>query len=353
MLCESKTEQSCQLAEGEFPPRAISGKNYDFEEIKQQLLRGPRVTNLAPVFERIASGLTQRPRKEIYAAPEFLKQNQELADYHDILKRNFGTFLKHGCASIPFLLEELVRIGVAVNKLAKTTETSNKPFSFYETSSADGTAARTLAEYAAGRIYTLTDSPNEANEIEFKRLCSHSYSQFYKGCFADITPSLIKQRYGHFSGGFDVIWENTTFQMYGNFRDEQIAYVKRLLKPKGVMIFLEKMNHRDQAEYLRRESIKDTNFKSLYFSNEEISKKKSDIIETMERGQTTIESFTRVAYRHFEHVHLIWNSLNFYHIAASNDVDSIEKFLSFLENPHVPEQFATTELGELVPTIPL
>jgi hypothetical protein len=319
---------------------------YDFEAIRARLLSGPRITSLMPAFERIASGAAQRPHVRVTADPRFLQSDEEFNAYHDVLQRNFGTFLHHGCASIPFLLEELIRVGVAIVRLARARRETLR---YYETSSADGTAARTLAEYADGRIHTLTDSPNPANASVFQSLCGHAYSHFYEGSFADVTPALIDERYPSLSGGFDVIWENTTFQMYGAFRDEQLAYVRRLLKPNGLMLFLEKMKHDDPAEYARRESIKDREFKARYFSAAEIVAKKSEIIETMERGQVTLDEFTRVAHRHFEHVVLIWNSANFYQIAASNDAATMDAFLSHLRPPFVPGSFAVEPVGALVP----
>jgi len=230
---------------------------YDFDTIQSRLLCGARVSSLLPAFERIAQGSAQKPKETVVASPDFLSKNEELLKYHTVFQKNFGTFLNHGCASIPFLLEELIRVGIAINKMAMERKT---PLYYYETSSADGTVARTLAEYGMGKIHTLTDSPNEANQTEFYRLLNHKYSFFHRGCFAEITPLFISKKYPLFANGFDIIWENTTFQLYGNYRQEQIAYVKRLLAKNGIMIFLEKMLHQNNTEYLRRETLKEEKF---------------------------------------------------------------------------------------------
>jgi SAM-dependent methyltransferase len=149
----------------------------------------------------------------------------------------------------------------------------------------------------------------------------------------------VKDRYPMFRDGFDIIWENTTFQMYGNYRDQQIAYVKRLLKKDGLMIFLEKMNHPCPNEYARRERIKDDLFKSRYFTAEEIARKRVDIIDIMERGQVTLDSFTKSAMEQFKHVHVLWNSLNFYHVVATDSADTLAAFISKLEAPFIPSEF--------------
>ena len=321
---------------------------YNYELIREKALQGPRVTTLLSSFEKIAKGDAQVPAIKVKAASEFLNKAPELQKYHEILQKNFGTFMEHLCASIPYSLEEIVRVGVAIDKLARVKSIAGSDkFSFYETSSADGTAARTLAEFASGTITTLTDSPNKANQDEFRKLCTHNFSTFHLGPFVDITPSYLRDNYPHLSDGFDVIWENTTFQMYGNYRDEQIAYVSRLLKDDGLIIFFEKMNHPNQHEYNAREEVKDRSFKLQYFEPSEISVKKKEILLEMENGQVTLSEFCEALKTHFQEAHLIWNSGNFYQIVASNSRVMLQRFLSFLSDPYVPREFQGEKPGVL------
>lgn len=322
---------------------------YDFEEVRQKLYRGPRMTSLMEHFERIAAGLAQRPNGPVLADKSFLGDSRELNDYHDTLQKSFGTFLKHGCASIPFLLEEIIRVGLAVNRCAHLIANESSIFHYYESSSADGTAARTLAEYSKGKIKTLTDSPNEANQLEFRRLNRSLNAHFHLGCFADVTPEFLATTLPQFKGGFDFVWENTTFQMYGNHRHEQIAYMKRILKDSGVILFLEKLKHPDDVEYRKREQIKDEVFKSRYFCRGAIAEKQALILQTMEAGQCDVDEFISVAESCFKNVALIWNSSNFYHIAASDDLGSFTKFIDSLEPAFVPAEF-THEAPRIIKT---
>ncbi len=316
-------------------------KHYDYKLIREKALRGPRITSLLQRFEKIASGEEQKPKLPVIAAQVFLDRDGEYKKYHQILQRNMGTFAKHGLASIPFMLEEVIRIGVALHRFAEENRfSSSEPLTFYETSSADGTIGRSLAEYSNGLIKTLTDSPNESNRLEFNRLLTHNYSYFHKGPFVDITPQYLSQAYGHiFKGGFDIIWENTTFQMYGNNRDEQIAYVSRLLKEDGLMIFHEKMNHFKVDEYKRLEKLKDDKFKSQYFNENELKLKKLNILSEMEAGQVTLSEFRQALKTHFKYAYIIWNSCNFYEIVASNNKKIIESFISYLPAPYVLDDF--------------
>lgn len=318
---------------------------FDYEDIKDEMLRGPRVTSLLPYFENIAKGIAQSPQKTVNASPEFLQKSSDYADYHRVFQRNMGTFYQHLCASVPFFLEEQCRIGVALARLAKQRGNDpTHPCTYYETSAADGTNARTLAEYTRGLFHTLTDSPNVANRETFRQRCQHPWSSIHTGPFVDITPAYLTQQThcAHCQQGFDVIYENTTFQMYSPNRSGQIAYVKRVLKADGLMIFCEKIMHPDRAEYERREAIKDQGFKATYLTQAAIGEKASQILGEMERCQVTMAGLTAAIKEHFTYAYIIWNSTNFYEIAASNSWETLQVFVDSLGDGYVPEPF----LGE-------
>ncbi|NET15168.1 MAG: class I SAM-dependent methyltransferase [Okeania sp. SIO1H6] len=322
-------------------------KVFDYDKIRATLLKGPRVTSLLKHFENIAAGISQAPTQSIYATSDFLSKSNEYREYHTVFQRNIGTFYKHLCASIPFFIEEQCRIGVALQRLAKHRLKDEKnPFTYYETSSADGTNARTLAEYSQGMIRTLTDSPNPANGENFHKLCQHSYSDFYIGPFVDITPEYISARNDRpdLKYGFDVIYENTTFQMYHPNRKAQIAYVKRVLKSDGLMIFCEKLINPVRDEYERREHLKDNLFKAYYFTKADIDQKVSQILEEMEQCQVTLDELVDAISYHFKYAYMIWNSTNFYELVASNDQSNLQKFISFLGEHYVPAPFLCEEV---------
>ena len=321
---------------------------FDYDEIRATLLKGPRVTSLLKHFENIAAGNSQAPTQHIYASSDFLSKSNEYREYHTVYQRNIGTFFQHLCASIPFYLEEQCRIGVAIHRLAKHRLKDEKkpfPFTYYETSAADGTDARTLAEYSQGMIRTLTDSPNPANGENFHRLCQHNYSDIHIGPFTDITPEYISARNDrpYLKDGFDFILENTTFQMYGPNRKDQIAYVKRVLKSDGLMLFCEKMTNPVRDEYERREHIKDNLFKPHYLTKADIDQKSSQILGEMEQCQVTLDEFVDSLSHHFKYAYMIWNSTNFYDVVASNDQSNLQKFISFLGEHYVPAPFLCEE----------
>lgn len=314
---------------------------FDYDQIRAIALKGPRVTSLKQHFENIAVGISQAPCQPIQATDDFLNQSPHYRDYHRLFQHNIGTFYQHLCASIPFFIEEQCRLGVALYQFAQQRSSHREPFTLYETSSADGTNARTLAQYAQGSIKTLTDSPNIANGENFHKLCQHNDSDIHIGPFVDITPDYLASRTDrpYLKHGFDVIYENTTFQMYNPDRKAQIAYVKRVLKEDGFIIFCEKLLHPSRREYDRREVIKDSLFKSQYFSQADIAQKNQQILMEMERCQVTLDELIAAIGYHFKYTYMIWNSTNFYDIVASNNQSNLEIFVSLLGPYYVPMPF--------------
>jgi hypothetical protein len=315
----------------------------DYQKIRELCLRSPRMTSLLTHFEEIAKGNKQVPSQPVIGNLDFLARDECLASYYEVLMRNMGTFYKHYLASVPFLLEEHCRIGTAIYKLVKMEAESNNTnrFSYYEINSADGTNGRTIAEFSGGLIRTLTDSPNLTNEINFRQLVSHNYSEFHRGCFVEITPEYLASQTNlqQFADGFDVIHENATFQFFGSEREGQIGYVFRLLKENGLMIFLEKLNQADINDYNNRETIKDKLFKSNYFADDEIGWKRSNMLEDMNRGQVDYDRLVSAIGKYFKYIYLIWNSTNFYEFVASNDERRISQFISLLAEPYIPQPF--------------
>jgi len=320
----------------------LKNNKYDYEAIKSTAMNGPRVTTLLKHFEDIAAKQKQFPKAKVVAQHDFLERDPEYYIYHAIYTKNFGVFNSHGVASMPFVFEQCMRMGITLCRFAELNgHSGTDPLTFYGTSTADGTHARTIAEYSEGRIVTLTDSPNKANQKEFYRHLHHKNSFFHLGSFFDITPDyLVENAPVGFKNKFDFIWENTTLQMYGNNRSEQIAYIKRVLKEDGIISFLEKLNHEDSTEYARREKIKDDLFKSKYFTTEEIQAKRTTILEEMEKGQLTLSELSSAIKEHFQYAYIVWNSTNFYEIIASNNKLRIQSFLDLLPDPYVPDAFA-------------
>ena len=311
------------------------------KEFCDKIRKSPRLTDLYDHFEEISNGSKQVPFKIPETNVTYLGKSEDYLRHEKIFRKNLGIFLKHGISSIPYLTEEFLRVDKALYEFAKHKgATKEKPLTYWETSSADGTRARTLAEYTKGTIVTLTDSPNLGNKKEFDNSPAHPFSFFHLGAFIDICPDYLMSQKFHpaFKQGFDIIWENTTFQMYGNNRAEQIEYVSQTLKPDGLLILFEKLNADNYNNYMMMEKVKDE-FKAKYFKKEQIIKKKENILNTMEKGQVTKIELVDAASKFYKYGALIWNSANFYELVISNSKENLELFLKFLPKPYVPKKF--------------
>ncbi|MDH0117982.1 hypothetical protein [Agrobacterium pusense] len=135
-----------------------------------------------------------------------------------------------------------------------------------------------------------------------------------------------------------------TFQMYSPNRQQQIAFVRRNLKAKGLMIFLEKFRSQDIEEYRRRELEKDHGFKIRYFSEAEINRKKTNVLDAMNLNEVALDEMRCVLREVFSYAYIIWNSGNFYSIAASNSLRNLDLFVSCLGPAAIPSEYTHGEV---------
>lgn len=199
---------------------------------------------------------------------------------------------------------------------------------------------------AAGSILTLSCSPNKENEASFYRGGRPRYSTFFLGPFHRLTPSFLSTDpiLKPLRGKFDVILEDTTFQMYSANRSAQIDFVKQYLRDDGIFLFVEKHRHLDESEYIRRELQKDYGYKARYFSSAEIDEKRETILQKMNLNEVTLETMACTIGEHFSHACITWNSGNFYTIAASNDADNLHALVGKMCEPCIPSEYVYEEL---------
>ncbi|CRM21331.1 hypothetical protein [Pseudomonas sp. 52 E 6] len=304
-------------------------------------LENSSMFKLAEHFHSLAIGSTQVPSQPLTSHLRDTIADVDVIAYHDQLVADAGPLFSHFLASVPYILEEMARIGVALTRLSNARRTGQaQHFSFFEVDAFDGSNGRALAAHSRGLVQTLTCSPNRTNQIAFDRYASPEHSLFYPQLFFKVTPSLLSSApYQRFAEGFDYLYETAAFQFYTQDRDLQLSHIKPLLKPGGLAFFLEKLNHADPEEYLRREALKDKRFKTRYFTVEEIEWKRRQMLDQMENGQVRKEALVAALQRHFKHVFLLWNSTNFCELVASDDQNHIEHFLELLGPVNQPGGF--------------
>ncbi|MCR6477338.1 class I SAM-dependent methyltransferase [Variovorax sp. ZS18.2.2] len=307
-----------------------------------EYLNESAMVRMAGYFDDLATGKTQVPRQSVRTRIPDRIADSEVLKYHDLVVERAGPLFTHFLASVPCILEEMSRVGVALERLVQSSHDAPKRvFGFYEVDAFDGTNGRALATYSQGKIKTLTSSPNQANQQHFDRFADPERSQFCPQSFLRIDAGVLREEtsFPEFREGFDFIYETAAFQFYGQDREQQIGHVSKLLKPDGLIFFLEKLNHPDQAVYELRERAKDDLHKLHYFTPEEVAWKRNQMLTQMHNGQVEFDVLLRAIRSQFAHVYLLWNSTNFYEFVASNDADRIARFVSILGLPAIPAEF--------------
>jgi hypothetical protein len=301
----------------------------------------PRITILASKFDDLASGASGQPRKPVQLDPALLGHDTEALAFATARRERAGTFNAHFAASLPYLLEEQCRFGAALWRYGVEMERLyGRPANVYTLGDAAGVTARALTQVANGSIRTLTCSPTKENRDQFFARGAPEGAAFFLGPFFEVTPeALLEAGIIGFDQKFDVVVEDTTFQMYGPERYEPIALARRNLRDDGIFVLLEKIRHEDPQEYLRRECQKDEDFKARYFDVSQISEKQSTILDHMQKMEVSLGELTDALKRHFSAAVITWNSGNFYMIAASSNVANLIGFVHGMLPPAIPTEF--------------
>jgi glutathione peroxidase-family protein len=300
------------------------------------------MNKLADYFDDLANGKVQVPKQPVTTRIRERIQDDDVRAYHDLLVTQTGPLFSHFLASVPGIVEELSRIGVALDRFTRERrKKDDRNFSLWEIDAFDGSSARALAKYSNGAIRTLTNSPNKANQQHFDAHADKEISAFYSGSFLQVTEDIVADALGVDSPfcGVDYLYEMAAFQFYGRNRDEHLKFVSRFLREDGLAFFLEKCNQSDIQEYERRERVKDEQHKSHYFSEAQIAWKREAMLVQMENGQILFSDFVEAASRYFSHIYVIWNGTNFYEFVASNDENCIRRFIELLGESFIPEGF--------------
>lgn len=310
----------------------------EFDDFIAECNRAPRLNALSEFFALIAAGRSGMPMKKPGVDRRLLPLDDLQSSFIELHAARQGFFDQHYHGSIPYRLEEECRMGLALLRYARRRAT---PISLYSLGTAEGTMARTLSELSRGRISSLSCSPNSENYDCFMAYGEPPDAAFFLGPFHALTPERLgaDPRYGSFHSGFDVILEDTTFQMYSPNRMAQIAFVSRHLKKDGIFLFVEKFRAADKAEYERRELQKDHGFKPRYFSASDVQRKKRDVLKTMHDNEVSLDAMSDAVFAHFAYCRMVWNSGNFYGLAASNSLDNLSLYLSAMPTPAIPSEY--------------
>jgi hypothetical protein len=310
----------------------------DFSDFFAECDRAPRLNQLTSFFASTAAGETGMPLRNPAPDIRLLPNERLLHQYISLHESRQGHFDKHYHCSIPYRLEEEYRMALALLKYA---EKHTRPLLLYSLGTAEGTMARALSELSDGKIKSLCCSPNVENQSCFLAYGDPRHSDFFLGPFHRLTKEHLgfSSKFPETAYGFDVVFEDTTFQMYSANRQKQIEFVRHHLKDDGILILLEKFRSSDHAEFTRREKQKDFGFKSRYFPASDIYIKGEIVLSIMHENQVTLEDGIAALRRCFRNAAVTWNSGNFYALAASNSAENLRAYLAAMPPPAIPDEY--------------
>jgi tRNA (cmo5U34)-methyltransferase len=305
---------------------------------------GPRMNHLLPVFGRIALGTAGRPDIATATLDETLVHDVEVRQfYHEHLNHKTERFQHHAHASIPFILEEHCRLGVAISAFAdEQVAAGRRPLRLWSLGSAEAPMARAAAEKSQGAVEVLCSSENSENFATLSRV-PEPHVRYHVGPFYDVAKPIIDGPRSS-SPEWDVVFEHTSFQMHHRDRLAPLLLLRRTMNESGVALLYEKTTDPDRAAYERRELEKDRQFKSRFFSAPEIQAKKTTVLADMEKGQVTYEELVAICRLVFRSVSLIWKSGNFVGVAASNDENRLRRLIELMPPPAVENRSYTEGL---------
>jgi len=308
----------------------------------------PRLTSFASFFEQTAWGLANQPD---LAQPEpdmsLMQFDLECMTFWDTQSRLWGHFDHHYFASIPFRLEEECRLGASILSFGlKAWARRHAPATVYTLGAGAGTLARTLAKLGDGRFKTLCCSPTEGNRASFFSRRGSEDAFFFHGPFFELDDAryVSDPTLAPFRDGYHVLLEDTTFQMYGRNRKEQLAVIAPRVRPDGVLIQIQKLSHPSIEVYLERERQKDEQFKARYFSPVQVATKKKEILNTMAGFQVDLEATIDALRLYFDYSVITWNSGNFYTIVSSNSAHSLSELVGRMIGPALPNEYCYEQL---------
>ena len=319
----------------------------------------PRLTSFAAFFELTARGEANQPDLG-HPEPDMglLAFDLDCMTFWDTHRRLWGNFDYHYFASIPYRLEEEMRLGTAILAFGlQAWGRRQRAATVYTLGAGAGTLARALARTGDGRFKTLCCSPTDGNRTSFFARRGSEDAHFHHGPFFELDEAryAADENLAPFRDGYDVLLEDTTFQMYGRNRQDQLAVIAPRIRPEGLLVQVQKISHPDIDTYLRREDQKDEQFKSRYFSTAQIAAKKRDVLDVMTTFQVDLKASLAALDSHFGYSAVTWNSGNFYTIVSSNSLPALRTFLSSMLKPAIPPDYCYEALpqifarGEILP----
>lgn len=118
---------------------------------------------------------------------------------------------------------------------------------------------------------------------------------------------------------YDMVLEILGFQFFTKDRE---VYIKELASRHKYCVFFEKFTTRDKDLWQENERLKDALHKSKFFSEEELEKKRRDVLDDMGEYLVDIDDFKEMLGSYFTSVNHCFHAGNFHGFLCSMDEDA-------------------------------
>jgi len=258
-------------------------------------------------------------------------------DYNAFIKGG-GEFNQHIFTSIPTFYEtQLAKMQGITNMIEKNPLDELSPYKILDIGGTEGAWAKALAKNNPNLDIEIIDPNRKALQVfqdgelvtnakfihaAFTHVVEDQGRAFIEG---GIKQPVNYQMFGN-AGGWDIVHESMAFQFISNERADQIKYIKEnLLNKDGVLIIEEKFSDNNKAIYDANE-VKKNNFKSQYYTPEQLADKKFNVLLDMEGNQVTLQEVQKILGENFNHVDQYWDAGNFKGFIASDNPNRVTDF---------------------------
>jgi len=297
-----------------------AAKDFTYSLVKKHPNRS---ANTQAFFSDVVSGKSEKFKPLAPWAPIL-----DFSDAERKFKENFdrfnGNFDIHIATSIPGFRDTQIKTGSAVLNLF-----GDKGGLIYDIGGSEGGWVKAITSASNGRVQSINLDPNPDMNAVFDRTPVEGSvfvpEAFYEG-FDDYKAHTPKQK-------ADVVHESMTFQFISNERRDFVKEVKdKYIKPGGIFLTEEKLMPDSMEQFLANEEMKDTNFKSKYYTTEQLRTKAEEVLVGMTKDLAKKQEYIEILQENFAYVYEYWDSGNFKGYIATDNKQAADQFMAEVGN---------------------
>lgn len=258
--------------------------------------------NTQQFFSDVTNGLDHKPLRPW--KPFFTSVPQ---DYLKAFEKYEGNFDRHIATSIPMYREMQLF-------LAKALVEIHTGGILVDIGGSEGSWAKVITEMSGHKILSDTLDCNK-DMLDTFYLKPVKNADFTLGDFMDYNPH----------NNYNIVHAGMAFQFMPFSREECIKKVKQdYLTEHGLFLIEEKVVPDSARLWFQNEILKDE-FKRMYYSEQDIARKKETVVNDMDRGLLRESELVKLLGKYFHYTYKYYEAGNFMGWACTNSFTNITK----------------------------